>query len=110
MAAPCDFELDDDANELGGTSVAFPGEEEVLEGESTDAVPSVLMSVVESDFEALVPVVVLIFEYGIVDINVRVDVTVGVELGGDELLVAAAQYPTYSHCESSGQQRTPHGV
>ena len=26
MAAPCDFELDEDANELEGTSVAFPGE------------------------------------------------------------------------------------
>ena len=26
MAAPCDFELDEDADELGGTSVAFPGE------------------------------------------------------------------------------------
>lgn len=25
MAAPCDFELDEDANELGGPSVAFLG-------------------------------------------------------------------------------------
>ena len=26
MAAPCDFEFDEVASELGGTSVAFPGE------------------------------------------------------------------------------------
>ena len=79
-----------------------------------DAAPSVLMSVVESDVEALVSVVVL---NSIVDINVLVDVTVDVELGGDGMTVTAAPfinpshaYPRYAHCASSGQQSTPHGV
>ena len=31
MAAPCEFELDEDANELGGTSVAFAGEVVVVD-------------------------------------------------------------------------------
>ena len=82
-----------------------------------DAAPLVLMSVVESDVESLISIGVLIFEFSIVDINVRVDVTVDVELGGDGMTVTSAPfinpshaYPRYAHCASSGQQRTPHGV
>ena len=129
MAAPCGFELDEDEDELGEPSAAFPGELVVvdvtrdvtlvarLEGEAMDAAPSMLMSLVESVVEALVSVVVLIFELSIVEINVRVDVTVDVELGGDRMTVTTAPfmnpshaYPKYAHCASSGQQRTPHGV
>lgn len=82
-----------------------------------DATPSVLMSVVESDVEALVSPVVLISDSIIVDLKVRVDVTVDVELGGDGMTVTIAPfispshaYPGYAHCASSGQQRTPQGV
>ena len=82
-----------------------------------DAAPSVLVSVIESDLEALVSVVVLIFEYGIVDINVRVEITVDVELdkAGNTVEVAPFMnpwhaYPVYAHCTSSGQQRAPQEV
>ena len=82
-----------------------------------DAAPSVLMSGVETDLEALVSVVVLILDSSIVDINVRVDVTVDAELERDGKTVTIAPlinpvhaYPGYAHCASSGQQRTPHGV
>ena len=82
-----------------------------------DAALSVLMSVVESDLDAPVSVVVLIFEYGIVDINVRVDMTVDVELEKAGMTVETAPfmnpshaYPVYTHCTSSGQQRAPHEI
>ena len=80
-----------------------------------DAAPLVLRSVVESNVEALVLVVVLICEFGITNINVWVDVIVDVELGGDGMTVTIAplinpshEYPRYEHCTSSGQQRAPH--
>ena len=34
MAAPCDFELDEDADELGESSIAFPGKLVVVDAKS----------------------------------------------------------------------------
>lgn len=57
-----------------------------------DAAPLVLMSVVESDVEALVLDVVRVSEFIIVEYNVRVDVTVDVELAGDGMTVMTAPF------------------
>ena len=62
-----------------------------------NAAASVLMSVLEYDVEAVVLDVVLVSEFIIVDINVRVDVTVDVELKGDGTTVITPpfMYPVH---------------
>ena len=62
-----------------------------------NAAPSVLMSVFESDVEALVLEVVLVSEYIIVDDNVRVEVMVDVELEGDGKTVTVPPFIYPSH-------------
>ena len=62
-----------------------------------NAAASVLMPVLEYDVEAMVLDVVLVSEFIIVDINVRVDVTVDVELKRDGITVITPpfMYPVH---------------